>query len=406
MIHNTLVHRPETPSPTSPKLADAAIVMAGLANRNPNLMRRIGLPLGDPAAWVQLPASGTSPPSTIALVRDLEMDRVRAAGIAGRVVCPADFQSPDVPVDPDRETAVMMALAECLKRHEIRQVIADRSLPMIAAWHIAAAGLTLAYDDGLGVTDRRAKTPAELTALRNAQRVTESVMVEICRMIYTAEVDADGLLRHDGQTLTSESVRGMAARKFLSLGFTMTHGAIVAGPPDSGDCHHAGSGPLRTGVPIIVDLFPRDDSTRYHGDCTRTVVHGEIPPTVVAMHAAVVAAKTASEARLVTGNTAESVHHAAQQVLIDHGYRVSRGTITDEPSIQHGLGHGIGLEIHEPILLDDGGGAMLAGEVFTIEPGLYGRKTGGVRVEDMLVVTDEGPENFNELPVGLAWPLN
>jgi Xaa-Pro aminopeptidase len=183
----------------------------------------------------------------------------------------------------------------------------------------------------------------------------------------------------------------------------MSHGAIVAGPPHSADCHHAGTGPLITGVPIIVDLFPRDELTRYHGDCTRTVVHGTPSETVVRMHEAVLAAKAASEAEFFPGRTAESVHQASEKTLMAAGYQSHRGELTDEASIQHGTGHGIGLEVHEEILLDDGGGPILEGEVFTVEPGLYGRHDGGVRVEDMVVVTKDGPRNLNKLSMGLNW---
>ena len=121
------------------------------------------------------------------------------------------------------------------------------------------------------------------------------------------------------------------------------------------------------------------------------------------MHQAVLDAKAASTALLRAGNTGDDVHKAAENTLINHGYAVSRGTITDGPSIQHGTGHGIGLDVHEPILLDHGGGELLEGEVFTIEPGLYGRDVGGVRIEDMLVVTDAEAHNLNQLHDGLNW---
>lgn len=183
----------------------------------------------------------------------------------------------------------------------------------------------------------------------------------------------------------------------------MTHGAIVASHPQSADCHHAGDGDLRTGQPIIVDLYPRDNASRYNGDCTRTVVHGTPSDAVKKMHAAVVESKAAAEDQLFPGRTGDDVQKAVEAVLFAAGYRSSRGEQTDAPSIQAGTGHGIGLEVHEPILLDHGGGELLAGEVFTIEPGLYGRNDGGVRVEDMLVVTPEGPVNLNQLPMGLDW---
>ena len=99
-----------------------------------------------------------------------------------------------------------------------------------------------------------------------------------------------------------------------------------------------------------------------------------------------------------------SQHEKEQTLhLVAHGFEISRGTTTDEPTIQHGTGHGIGLEVHEPILLDDGGGELLANEVFTIEPGLYGRNDGGVRIEDMLVVQNGPARNLNRLHQGLDW---
>ena len=133
------------------------------------------------------------------------------------------------------------------------------------------------------------------------------------------------------------------------------------------------------------------------------MVNGQVSETVAAMHNAVVLARVESAKLLVAGNSASDVNQAAEDVLKQHGYKLSRGKITDEASIQHGLGHDIGLDVHEPILLDHGGGELLEGEVFTIEPGLYGRKVGGVRVEDMLVVTEGQPECLNQLPYGLDW---
>jgi Xaa-Pro aminopeptidase len=97
------------------------------------------------------------------------------------------------------------------------------------------------------------------------------------------------------------------------------------------------------------------------------------------------------------------VHNATKAELERRGFRFERGNLSDDPIMPHGTGHGIGLEVHEPILLDDHGGTLLAGEVFTIEPGLYSRKFGGVRVEDMVVVGEQSLRNFNSLPFGLDW---
>ena len=371
-------------------------VLAGIAGKNPSLFRRIQVGLGDPAAWIE------SPDRKVALVRDLEMDRVRQNSHADLVTCPAEH-APQQGLDADRETATAQAVAEFCRQQGWPTVRVDRTLPFVFAWHLEQAGVGLQYDANLGVLDRRQKSEQELDFLRQAQAVTGEVMQLLCHRIATSSANANGELVHDGQVLTSQRVRSMAASEFLKRDYSMSHGAIVATAPEVADCHHSGDGTLRTGVPVIVDLFPMNNQTRYWGDCTRTVVHGQPSDTVAKMHQAVAAAKVASTAKLRLGETADAVHKASDQALLDAGFPMSRGTITDEPSIQHGTGHGIGLEVHEPILLDHGGGPVLLGEVFTIEPGLYGRNDGGVRIEDMLAVTEGEAENLNVLHEGLDW---
>ena len=373
-----------------------ASILAGIAGSNASLFRRLQVALGDPGAWLEINGK------KIALVRDLEMDRVRANSAADTVTCPVEHE-PAGGLSADRETATAQAVAQLLLNQEIATVNADRSLPYIFAWHLQQAGIKVDYDAELGVLDRRIKSDQEIELLVRAQSTTEEVMRWICETIAACTTDADGILQHDGDTLTSERVKSMVAIEFLNRGFTMGHGAIAATAPHVADCHHSGTGPLRTGVPIIIDLFPRDEASRYWGDCTRTVCHGEPSDVVKAMHKAVVAAKIASTKMLTAGSLAGDIHKAGEDVLVAAGYPISRGTITDEPSIQHGTGHGIGLDVHEPILLDHGGGEVLCGEVFTVEPGLYGRKVGGVRIEDMLVVTDREPRNLNQLPEELDW---
>ena len=373
-----------------------ARIMAGIPDHNASLFRRIGAPLGDPSVWIELDSK------RIALVRDLEMDRVRKMGHADDVTCPGEH-SPPTGLSSDRETATAEAAAQLLRAAKVEQIQADRSLPYIYVWHLEQAEIQVLYDGQYGVEDRRTKTHQEIDSIAVVQATTEEVMRIICELIARASVAADGSLQHQGEVLTSERVRSIAAIEFMKRGCSMGHGAIVASKPHVADCHHSGTGPLHTGTPIVIDLFPRDESTRYWGDCTRTVVNGEPTDAVKAMHAAVVAAKSAAISALTAGATADAVHAASELMLLQHGYASSRGMITDRPSIQHGTGHGIGLDLHEPILLDCGGGEILENEVFTIEPGLYGRDDGGIRIEDMLVVTNDSARNLNSLPESLDW---
>ena len=188
-----------------------ARIMAGYAASNASLLRRFGVALGDPAAWIELDQQ------TIALVRDLEMARVREASHANIVTCPADHTPPNG-LSPDRETATAEAMVQILRSAHVEEVTADRTLPYLFTWHLQQAEIIVKYDPDLGVLDRRSKTESEIAALRVAQGHTETVMRMVCELIASSETDDEGQLIHEAEILTSQRVRDIAAIEFLKLG--------------------------------------------------------------------------------------------------------------------------------------------------------------------------------------------
>ena len=124
------------------------------------------------------------------------------------------------------------------------------------------------------------------------------------------------------------------------------------------------------------------------------------------MHAAVRAAKAAAEKTIAPGITGEAVHRATIEAIEKAGYAYGlpkEETPLSYCALTHGTGHGIGLDVHEPPLLDFQGSALLVHEALTVEPGLYRRDLGGVRIEDMILVTATGHENLNTLSDELDW---
>ncbi len=338
------------------------------------------------------------------ILREIEMDRAKKHARADRVFGYSDF-TPVGGLSGDRDTGAAQATTECLLRNGITTVIADRTLPLLYVDEMRGAGITVELDQEMGVLDRRVKDDEELSHLRHAQKVTEEVMQMACETLGRASADSNGVLQHENIPLTSERIRTMVDTFLLEENF-FNPPCIVAGGSDGGDCHELGSGDLYTEQPIIIDIFPLDKKTMYNGDCTRTVVHGNIPEEVARMHAAVVEAKLAATAIIKAGVTGETVHLETVRVLTEHGYQEGLPKENDPPtfcSMPHGTGHGIGLDVHEPPLLDRNGAVLLTGDVITIEPGLYSHALGGVRIEDMVVVTDTGCEIFNALPEGLTW---
>ena len=383
---------------------DEAIVMAGVPASNMLLFHRIRFRVGDPVAIMEWGAGRDRRTRTL-ILRDIEMDRARAHARADAFACPRDFE-PSGGLSGDRETATAQALAECLRRAGVRKAVADRTFPAIFAHHLTQAGIALRCEPSLFIADRRAKDEQELAAMRTSQAMTERAIELACRLVARASARADGTLMHAGEALTSERVRGEIDAFLAREGFDNPR-SIVAGGPQGGDCHHDGTGPLRTGEPVIIDIFPRSKATGYWGDSTRCVVHGEVPPDVARMHATVVRAKAAATAAVRTGVTGEAVHAATRAAIEAAGYGMGLPP-SDAPAswcgMVHGTGHGLGLDVHEPPLLDRGGPELVTGDVITIEPGLYSHAIGGIRIEDAVAVTPQGAVNLGTgLHEGLDW---
>lgn len=381
-----------------------ACIWGGVPAHNLWLLHKTRFQVGDPVAYIAIPnAAGKT--ETFFILREIELDRAKKTANATNVHGYSDF-TPKSGLSGDRETATAQAAAECLTRKGVREVWTDRSLPMLFAHVLNGAGITVHCDPELGVLERRSKTAQEVEALRAAQAMTERAVKMACEMIGKAKADSAGILQHDGAPLTSERVKTAINIFLLDQGFS-TSDSIVAGGPQGGDCHERGSGPLRTGQPVIVDIFPMDPKTHYFGDCTRTVVHGVIPPEIAEMHAAVVEAKRAAIDSARVGVTGEQVHEAACAVFKKLGFATGlppRNTPGKAgTTFAHGTGHGVGLDVHEPPLLDRAGPALVEGDCLTIEPGLYSHTLGGIRIEDMVIVRARAVDNLNTLPEGLTW---
>lgn len=375
-------------------------VLAGHSSSNATLFHRIRFLAPDASVMIDF-ADGSS----VYIVRDIEMDRARAAVRSGRVCCAADF-TPTGGLSGDRDTALAQATVECLRQAGETAVTVDRTLPYLYAYFIKEAGIAIEYSPELGVQNRRSKDAAEIEHLRQAQKITGEAITYACRTIAHAKTNHDGVLHHEGSVLTSERLRFMITAFLIERNFSNSHDSIVVTIPHVADCHHFGAGPLKVDLPVIVDIFPMDNATRYHGDMTRTVVNGTPSDALLKMHATVCEAKAAGCAALKAGTTGEAVHLATAAVIAAHGFSMARSDVRHDvsvPAMRHGTGHGIGLEVHEPILLDNGGGEILENEIFTVEPGLYSSTVGGVRVEDMVLATADGHEVLSPLHEGLNW---
>src|SRR5207249_11659651 len=171
---------------------------------------------------------------------------------------------------------------------------------------------------------------------------------------------------------------------------------IVAGGQQGCDPHESGHGPLRANQPIVIDVFPRSQKTGYFGDITRTVVKGRASEAVRKLYHTVVGGQEVAFAGLTHGKLGTEVHQSVQKYFKEHGYKTAkfRGRMH---GFFHGTGHGLGVELHEaPRLNIDSKDTLRAGNVVTVEPGLYYPGCGGVRLEDVALVTPKAPRNLTK----------
>jgi Xaa-Pro aminopeptidase len=264
---------------------------------------------------------------------------------------------------------------------------------------LRATGLDVEVDRTLFQAERRHKTPEEARLIEASQRAAEAAVVEVVSQLAQADI-RDGTLWLDESPLTSERLYARASLLLGERGFTCPD-MIIAGSPESAMPHFRGEGPIKAGAPVIIDIFPSSRTTHYYGDLTRTVVVGEIPDELRRMHAAVLQALDAGIESIKDGASGRDVHNTVCHVLVDRGYgTTTKGYEGPEgvAKMNHSTGHGVGLDVHEdPILRGPDENTLQAGDVVTVEPGLYLMGLGGVRIEDTGMVTTDGFKNFTSL---------
>jgi Xaa-Pro aminopeptidase len=275
------------------------------------------------------------------------------------------------------------------KSVDVKKLIVSSVFPVGLAEKLRQAGFELTVSEELLCPQRKIKTAEEIKAVQGSQRAAVAAMKAAIRQIAATEPDRNGILRSGGKILTSETVRATICHTLLDHDCTAFE-TIVACGPHSADPHERGSGPLCAGQPIVIDIFPKSGKTGYWGDITRTVCRGAASAGLKKMYSAVKAAHAAALKRVKAGAWTDVVHNTAAEEMERRGY--ATGPVDGVPQgFIHGLGHGVGLEIHEaPRVSPTVHETLRAGHIITIEPGLYYPETGGIRLEDTIAVTRDG----------------
>ena len=307
---------------------------------------------------------------------------------------------------PREDVDLEVAVAAC-KALGVEEAVTPLTFPMGLGERLWRSGIRVTSDNETFAARRRVKTETEIAGIRRAQRAAEAGMDAARDLLRRAEPNGPKgggrALVVDGGELTSERVKRAILEAFLAHGM-VADDFIVAPGAQGAVGHDMGSGPIAAGESVVIDLWPKDPETGCYADMTRTYVVGEPPGEIAEYHRLVKEALDRTLEATRAGVPGRDVFRLACEVFQDAGYPTqltkAPGEVLDR-GFFHGLGHGVGLEVHEPPWLGRAPGELMAGDVVTLEPGLYRQGFGGVRLEDLVLVTEDGAENLTQYPYDL-----
>ena len=242
------------------------------------------------------------------------------------------------------------------------------TFPLAYAEHLNHLGIKYNCVDNDFFPQRSRKTPEELGLIFNAVKLTEKAMSRAESILKEATVNNDSNLFWQGKILTSEIIKREINIEAIRNG-AVAQSTIVACGKHSSEPHNTGSGLIIAGQPIVIDIFPRMESTGYWGDMTRTFVKGKAEKTVKDAYKAVKDARDLAKNKIKAGTIPSTMYNEVLEYLEKHGFKT--GKCKDSYfGFFHSLGHGLGLELHEkPFVGPSNNEPLKSGEVITVETG-------------------------------------
>ena len=369
-------------------MKSASLLHIADSERDADMRYAIGVPVSDP--FIFLRSGGRS----VVVLNDLEVDRVKANGQVNRVL-PMSRYLRQAKHRGAKMPGLADAAAALCRDSKVKKVTVPFSFPAGVARQLRKLGLRVKIRDGWFLPEREFKTAAEVKMISAALMMAEVGMAEGIHALKRAKIGRDRRLVLHGVPLTSEKIRSIIETAVLQAGGVATN-TIVAQGSQACDPHERGHGPLVANVPVVLDIFPRSARTGYHGDVTRSVVRGRASEAVRRQYMTVLKGQSIAFSMLRDGISGADVHAAVERHFRAEGYRTGRQK-GQAVGFFHSTGHGLGLEIHElPRASRTSECILRAGHVVTIEPGLYYPDTGGIRLEDVALITNAEPQNLTQ----------
>jgi len=374
-----------------------SVLIVGDTMRTPELRHEVPLGIPDPFVYAELEGR------RVVVISAMEAMRVEGLGTGLEVHSTEEFGADEIRRSGlDIHTAATELAVRIARGLGIDETTVPRNFPLGIGDALRGAGIELEVDQKLFDDRRRRKSEHELAGIRRAERAAEAG-VAVARDLLRRSKPSNGGLSVDGETLTCELMKARIQAAFLAHG-ALAEEMIVSHGLQTAIGHDMGSGPIAADDIVLLDLFPVDLESSCVADLTRTFVVGNVADEIRDWHRLCREALDLAVAEIRPGVNGGDVHRLVSQFFAERGFP----TLLTKPEgevlrdgFYHGLGHGVGLEVHESPSLGMLGEELVAGDVITIEPGLYRHGFGGVRVEDLLHVTEDGYELLTDCPYEL-----
>jgi Xaa-Pro aminopeptidase len=373
------------------------VLLVGDTVRMPELRHEVPLGIPDPFVYAEIDGR------RVVVISSMEAMRVGALGTGLEVHPTEEFGADELRRSgKDVHTVARELTVRIVRGLEIEQATVPRAFPLGYGDALREAGVELVVDQKLFDDRRRRKSAHELDGIRRAQRAAEAGVATARELLARAE-RSNGGLTVDGEQLTCELLKERIQATFLAHG-ALAEEMIVSHGPQTAVGHDMGSGPIGSDDVLVLDLFPVDLESACYADLTRTLVVGEMPGEIREWHELCRETLEQAVSQVRAGVNGGELHRAASELIAEHGFPTQltkrEGEVLQD-GFYHALGHGVGLEVHESPALGMIGEELVAGDVITIEPGIYKQGFGGVRVEDLLLVTEDGCERLTDCPYEL-----
>jgi Xaa-Pro aminopeptidase len=355
------------------------------SDHDANMLYATGMFVPDPFIFLRLRGKN------FIVMSDLEIDRARHQATNCRVLSLSRIQK-KLAARHSKRTGFPQVIQAILREKRVQPVFVPPNFPLGLAKELKRLDVKVKVKPDF-FSEREFKSSDEVKKVSAALMMAEVGMAEAMQALKSAKVGRDRRLMYRGAPLTSEKLRSVIDCAILQAGGLAAH-TIVAGGKQGCDPHEGGHGQLFANELLILDIFPRSQKTGYFGDITRTVVRGRASEAARKLYDTVLRGQSLAFTKIRPDVPTAEIHAAVQEFFEQQGYKTGRRNGRMQ-GFFHGTGHGLGLEIHEaPRIGATSKGVLKAGHVVTVEPGLYYPELGGVRIEDVALVTHRTPRNL------------